>query len=297
LLQDDAAFRVDAKERYVAKIWLITGISRGLGHAIARAALDAGDTVVGTTRSGDTPDGLSGDLRVLPFEAADPAAADRLVADAFAVHGRIDFLVNNAGYGLLGPVEETDDQAVHDLFEVNVFAPFRVIRAALPRFRAQESGHIVNIASIAGVAPAPGSALYGATKAALSAMSYGLAAEVAAIGVWVTVVSPGAFRTDFLADRSLKRTGSSDAYAPVNDAMKAWRANDGRQDGDPALAAAAILQLVDADEPPLDLLLGQDALDRAGHRADRMAADVRDWRSISAGTGHPSTTEKDTANG
>jgi NAD(P)-dependent dehydrogenase (short-subunit alcohol dehydrogenase family) len=296
LLPDDAKFRVNAKEQCVAKIWLITGISRGLGHAIAKVALDVGDTVVGTTRSGDTPDGLSGDLRVLPFEAADPATADRLAADAFAVHGRIDILVNNVGYGLLGPVEETDDKSVRDLFEVNVFAPFRVIRAALPRLRAQGSGHIVNIASIAGVAPAPGAALYGATKAALSAMSYGLAAEVAAIGVWVTVVSPGAFRTDFLADRSLKRTGRSDAYAPVNDALNAWRTNDGRQAGDPALAAAAILQLVNADEPPLDLLLGQDALDRAGHRADRMAADVRDWRSISAGTAHKSTNDKDTTN-
>lgn len=270
----------------MAKVWLITGISRGLGHALATAALAAGDRVIGTTRSGDTPEGLSGDLLVLPFEASDPAAADRLVADAFAAHGRIDVLVNNAGYGLLGPLEETDDQAMRDLFEVNVFAPFRLIRAALPRFRAQESGHIVNIASIAGAAPSLGAGVYGATKAALSAMSYSLAAEVAPLGLWVSVVSPGAFRTQFLGDDSIRRTTGRGAYRGVDDALAQWAANDGAQLGDPALAAAAILQLVDADEPPLDLLLGQDALDRAERRADRLAADIRDWRAVSADTVH-----------
>lgn len=279
----------------MAKVWLITGISRGLGYAVATAALAAGDHVIGTTRNGDAPEGLSGDLVVLPFEATDPAAADRLIADAFAAYGRIDALVNNAGYGLLGPVEATDDQAVRDLFEVNVFAPFRLIRAALPRFRTQEYGHIVNIASIAAVAPSAGSALYSATKAALSAMSYSLAAEVAPMGLRVTVVSPGAFRTDFLSDRSLRHAGSSDDYAVVNDAVRAWSANDGRQAGDPALAAAAILLLVDADEPPLDLLLGQDALDRAEHRADRLASDMRAWRSVSVDTAHRSRTVKEKA--
>ncbi|MET0314518.1 MAG: SDR family NAD(P)-dependent oxidoreductase [Hansschlegelia sp.] len=270
----------------MAKVWLITGVSRGLGHALARAALAAGDRVIGTTRGGGAPAGLSGDLLVLPFEAGDPTAAGRLAADAFSAHGRIDVLVNNAGYGLLGPVEDTSDEAARELFDVNVFAPFRLIRAALPRLRNQESGHIVNVASIAGIAPAPGSALYSASKAALSALSYSLAAEVAPLGLWVTVVSPGAFRTDFLGDRSLRRTAGSDAYAPVNDALRAWSANDGRQTGDPARAAEAILQLVEADEPPLDLLLGQDALDRAERRADRFAADIRDWRGISTDTAH-----------
>lgn len=280
----------------MAKAWLITGISRGLGHALATAALAAGDSVIGTTRSGDTPPGLSGDLRVLPFEAGDPAAAHRLVTDAFAVHGRIDVLVNNAGYGLLGPVEETDDHAIRDLFEVNVFAPFRLIRSVLPRFRAQESGHIVNVASIAALAPSAGSGVYAATKAALATMSYSLAAEVAPLGLWLSVVSPGAFRTDFLSDGSIRRTTGDGAYREVDGALAELSAKDGAQAGDPALAAAAILQLVDADEPPLDLLLGQDALDRAERRADRMAADIRDWRAISAGTAHPSTAEKDKPN-
>jgi short-subunit dehydrogenase len=277
----------------MAKIWLITGVSRGLGYALASAALTAGDKVIGTTRSGDAPEGLSGDLRIVQFEANDPAAADRLVRDAFAIHSRIDVLVNNAGYGLLGPVEKTDDQAMLDLFEVNVFAPLRLIRAVLPHFRAQESGHIVNLASIAGLAPSAGSALYSASKAAIAAMSYSLAAEVAPLGLWVTVVSPGAFRTDFLGDRSLRRTASSDAYLSVTDAMRAWSANDGRQAGDPALAAEAILQMVNADEPPLDLLLGQDALDRAQGRADRLAADTRDWRSVSEGTAHQINIKKE----
>lgn len=279
----------------MAKIWLITGISRGFGNAIATAALDAGDYVIGTTRSGDIPEGLSGDLTVLPFEAGDPEAADRLAADAFAVHGRVDVLVNNAGYGLLGPVEETDDKAILDLFEVNVFAPFRLIRAALPHLRAQGSGHIVNVASIASVAPSIGAGVYGASKAALSAMSYSLAAEIAPFGLWVSVVSPGAFRTGFLSEESICKTVAERAYREVDEALARWAANDGVQMGDPALAAAAILQLVDADEPPLDLLLGQDALDRAEHRADRLAADIKDWRAISAATAHQSTTEKEQA--
>ena len=272
----------------MARVWLITGISRGLGHALAEAALAAGDRVIGTTRSGDTPKGLSGDLRVLPFEATDPGAADRLAADAFAMHGRIDVLVNNAGYGLLGSIEDTEDQAAREIFEVNVFAPLRLIRATLPHFRAQASGHIVNLASVAGVAPSVGAGVYGATKAALSAMSYSLAAEVAPFGVWVSVVSPGAFRTEFLGKDSIRLTTGRGAYREVDDALARWAANDGAQLGDPALAAAAIMQLVDADEPPLDLLLGQDALDRAERRADRMAADIRNWRSVSANTAHRS---------
>jgi NAD(P)-dependent dehydrogenase (short-subunit alcohol dehydrogenase family) len=268
------------------KVWLITGISRGLGHALAKAALDGGDRVIGTTRSGDIPKDLSGDLVVTPFEADDPAGADRLIADAFDTHGRIDVLVNNAGYGLLGPIEESDDQAVRDLFEINVFAPFRLIRAALPRLRVQERGHIINVASIAGVAPSMGAGIYGATKAALAAMSYSLASEVAPFGLWVTVVSPGAFRTGFLGKDSIQRTCARGAYPQIDEALARWAANDGVQLGDPALAAAAILRLTDAGEPPLDLLLGQDALDRAESRAQRMTADIHDWRSISATTSH-----------
>ena len=270
----------------MSKVWLITGISRGLGHALAKAVLAAGDAVIGTTRNGDTPKGLSGDLVVMPFEATDPDSAHRLVADAFGAHGRVDVLVNNAGYGLLGAIEETDDQAVRELFEVNVFSPFRVIRAALPHLREQGHGHIINLSSIAGVAPSVGAGIYGATKAALAAMSYSLAAEVAPFGTWVSVVSPGAFRTDFLSKESIHRTTGQAAYPKVNDAVAKWALNDGMQQGDPALAAAAIVQLVAADKPPLDLLLGQDALDRAEVRADRMATDVRDWRSISAGTSY-----------
>jgi NAD(P)-dependent dehydrogenase (short-subunit alcohol dehydrogenase family) len=277
----------------MTRVWLITGISRGLGRTLAEAVLAAGDRVIGTTRSGGTPEGLSGDLSVLPFEASDPAGAYRLAADAFATHSRIDILVNNAGYGLLGAVEDTGEQAVRDIFEVNVFTPFSLIRATLPHFRAQGSGHIINLASIAGVAPSEGAGIYGATKAALAAMSYSLAAELAPFGVWVSVVSPGAFRTEFLGKDSIRWSAGQSAYPEVDSALARWTANDGGQMGDPVLAAAAIIQLVDADEPPLDLLLGQDALNRAERRADRMASDVRAWRSVSANTAHRATAVED----
>ena len=268
----------------MAKVWLITGISRGLGHALTMAALAEGHRVIGTTRDGATPAGLDGELVVLPFEAADPAAAERLATDALAVHGRLDVLVNNAGYGLLGPIEETDDEAARDQFEVNVLGPIRLIRAVLPRLRAQGSGHIVNIASIAAIAPSLGSGIYAASKAALSALSYSLADEVAPFGLWVSVVSPGAFRTEFLGGGSIRRTGAATAYPDVESSLAILAAKDGRQAGDPARGASVILQLVAADEPPLDLLLGEDALERAERRGDRLAADIKGWRAVSAST-------------
>ena len=164
--------------------WFITGISRGLGKALAEAALARGDRVVGTTRDGKSDIAAArGTLHVLPLEVSDALAIESTVAKAFQLAGGLDVIVNNAAYGLLGAIENASDAEVARLFDVNVFGTFRVIRAALPKLRAQGRGHIINITSIAGRAPMSGSGLYAATKSAVEGLSQSLALEVAPFGI------------------------------------------------------------------------------------------------------------------
>jgi NAD(P)-dependent dehydrogenase (short-subunit alcohol dehydrogenase family) len=266
------------------KVWFITGIARGLGHAIAQAALARGDAVIGTTRDGNVPAGLTGELTVLALDMRMLDAVADVASRAAAHHGRLDVVVNNAGYGLVGPVEAAQDDEVAELFRVNVFAPLAVIRAVLPTLRAQKSGHIVNIASVAGIAPGAASGAYSASKAAIVALSQSLAQEVAPFGIWVTSVAPGSFRTDFLSDRSAQRSTAEIADYAAGGSVAGLLAKDGRQIGNPAAAATAILEAVDADEPPLDLLLGSDALQRTRTRLDRFDEDIRRWKDVSLST-------------
>jgi NAD(P)-dependent dehydrogenase (short-subunit alcohol dehydrogenase family) len=274
------------------RTWFITGISRGLGQALAKAALAEGDTVFGTVRDG-TPDltAASGKLHVVTLDVADGDAADAAVRRAFARAGKIDVIVNNAGYGLLGALEKATDAEARRLFDVDVFAPFRIIRAALPYLRAQRSGHIVNITSIAGRAPGAGSALYAAAKYALEGMSASLAQEVRPLGVRVTAVAPGAFRTDFLSGHSIRKSEAEDAAyaASVGRTSAAFDAMAGKQIGDPDRAAQAILALVRADEPPLHLLLGTDALRRAREKLDAVIEEMNRWEQETRSTDFPQT--------
>ena len=267
------------------KTWFITGISRGLGLALAQAALARGDTVIGTVR-GAAPELVqgSGTLHVLHLDMTDPAAIAPTVEQAFAQTGRIDVIVNNAGYGLLGAIEQASDADVARLFEVDLFGPFRLIRAALPRLRAQGSGHIVNITSIAGRAPGAGSGLYASAKYALEGLSAALAQEIAALGIHVTAVAPGAFRTDFLSNRSIRKSGADESYAAVGRSSAAFDAMAGRQLGDPARAAAAILELTDSANPPVHLLLGSDALRRAREKLDAVIDEIDRWEPVTLGT-------------
>ena len=270
--------------------WFITGISRGLGLALAKAALAQGDTVIGTVRS-DAPelDPGAGTLHVLSLDIADGAAVGAAVDQAFALAGTIDVIVNNAGYGLLGAVEKATDEEAARLFAVDVFGPFRVIRAALPRLRAQGSGHIVNITSIAGRAPGLGTALYSAAKSALEGLSAGLAQEVAPLGIKVTAVAPGAFRTDFLSTHSIRKSQTDDgAYAAsVGRSAAAFDTMAGRQLGDPDRAAQAIIAAVRAERPPLHLLLGTDALRRAREKLDAVIEEMERWEDVTRSTDFP----------
>jgi NAD(P)-dependent dehydrogenase (short-subunit alcohol dehydrogenase family) len=272
------------------RTWFITGVSRGLGRAIAQAALTDGDTVIGTVRD-TAPDLKSerGKLHVVKLDVTDGEGVDAAVSQAFGRAGTIDVIVNNAGYGLLGALEKATDAEARRLFEVDVFAPIRIIRAALPYLRAQRSGHIINITSIAGRAPGPASALYAAAKYALEGLSASLAQEVRPLGVKVTAVAPGAFRTDFLTSHSIRKSEGEDAaYAQsVGRLMSGFDAMAGKQIGDPDRAAQAILKLVQAEQPPIHLLLGTDALRRTREKVDTVIEDMDRWEEVTRGTDFP----------
>jgi NAD(P)-dependent dehydrogenase (short-subunit alcohol dehydrogenase family) len=290
------------------QVWFVTGVSRGFGEALARELLGRGHHVVGTTRDGTAPalvadaptlasDGgdLDGATRaetpafdVVTLDVTDPEQAARAVQQAHARHGRIDVVVNNAGYGLLGSVEGASDAEVREVFEVNFFGALRVMQAALPLLRAQGHGHLVSVVSIAALAPSAGSGVYAAAKAALRAASVGLWREASPLGIGMTIVSPGQFRTDFLSDHSIRASSRTlDAYSDTaGAALDGLSQVAGAQQGDPVKAASAIVDAVTAPEPPLDLVLGNDALARAHADADRLDKDMHDWEQVSRATIH-----------
>ena len=272
------------------RIWLITGISRGLGKAVAEVVLAAGDAVIGTTRSGKVAwgEGERG-LTVMPLELTDTEAVRKTVADAHALHGRLDVVLNNAGYGLLGAVEEASAEEADHVFAVNFQGPLAVMTAVLPYLRRQRSGHIVNVSSIAGLAPMAGSGLYAAAKFALEGASEALAQEVAPLGIKVMLVEPGAFRTEFLSSDSIRRSedriGDYDQTAGKNVDYLATIA--GKQGGDPERGAKAILAAVDAERPPLHLVLGSDALHRTREKLATFSAELDTWQQLSVSTDYP----------
>jgi len=219
----------------------------------------------------------------------DAKGIETIASRAFELVRRLDVVVNNAGHGLLGPVENVSDAEMIGLFETNVFGPVRLIRAVLPRLRAQHSGHILNVTSIAGRAPNAASGVYAATKAALEGLSRSLAQEVGPLGIKVTAIAPGAFRTDFLTDHSIRRTeAGSDEYAgSVGRALTALGDMAGRQIGDLVRAARSILEIVDSDSPPLHLLLGSDALRRERDRLDGLIDEIDRWEQLTRSTDFP----------
>jgi NAD(P)-dependent dehydrogenase (short-subunit alcohol dehydrogenase family) len=231
------------------KVWMITGASSGLGAALAQAVVDHGDVVVATSRGGEG----------VRLDVTDESSIRGAVAHALDLRGRIDVLVNNAGYGLLGAFEECTDTELREAFDTNLFGAMAVTRAVLPIMRAQRGGHIVQMSSVVGVTSGPGGTGYVAPKAALEAWSEALAAEVAHLDIKVTIVEPGPFRTDF-SGRSLRLATPMDAYAPlIGPATAAFTAGHGRQPNDPYRGAQAIIAAVEAEHPPLRLPLGAEA--------------------------------------
>lgn len=271
------------------KTWFITGASRGFGLRIAKLALEQGDNVVATARRAEAVIEALGNrerLLALPLDVTDEAQAQAAAAAAVEAFGSIDVLLNNAGFGLLGAVEEASAADVEAVYRTNVFGLLNVTRAVLPVMRAQRSGRILNISSIGGYRAGPGFGVYSSTKFAVEGLSKSLHAELAPLGVHVTVVEPGYFRTDFLDATSLTVSGGEIAdYAETAGRVRRVAAdlNHG-QPGDPDRLAQVIVDFADAANPPVRLPLGSDtvAAIEAKHVSD--AEIVAKWREVSVST-------------
>ncbi|MET7987533.1 oxidoreductase [Streptomyces sp. NPDC005281] len=271
------------------KVWLVTGATSGFGRAITEAAIDAGDTVIGTARR---PEGLAElvathprRLEAIALDVADGGRIDAVAANVLARYGRVDVLVNNAGRTQVGAFEETTDDELRDLFELHVFGPARLTRAVLPHMRERGSGSIVNISSFGGQLSFAGFSAYSATKAALEQLSEGLADEVAPFGIKVLIVEPGSFRTNLFGKGAAYFSEEHPAYAEkVGATRKLVRDGDGTQPGDPAKAAAAIRLALEAENTPLRLALGGDAVDFLVGHLDSVRAELATWEEVSRAT-------------
>ncbi|AYV45377.1 short-chain dehydrogenase/reductase [Caulobacter flavus] len=270
----------------MTQTWLITGVSGGLGREIAAAALARGDVVAGTVRRKADVEAFEalapGRARGLVMDVTDPVAVVDAVRAAEALTGQIDVLVNNAGYGLVGAVEEASLDEVRAQFETNVFGPLSVLKAVLPAMRARRAGRVVNVTSVSGLAVWAGTGVYCASKWALEGLTQTLAAEVAELGIKVTNVAPGGLRTAFAkGSKTIVADKLADYDGLARDAEKIMADHAGSEPGDPAKAAQAVLAIVDAESPPLHLLLGEDALKYAAYAADGLKADIDAWRELS----------------
>jgi NAD(P)-dependent dehydrogenase (short-subunit alcohol dehydrogenase family) len=271
-----------------ARVWFITGCSSGIGLALATWVLGCGQRVIATARDPATLAELGARFpdtcRVLPLDVTDAAQVKRAVADGAAAFGRLDVVVNNAGYGLIGAFEELGEEQIVRNFSTNFFGALGVIRAVLPILRGQGSGHIVNISAAAAISNYAGFSIYGAAKCALEGVSESLAAELKPLGIKVTIVQPGPFRTDFIS-RSLERgenhivdyDRSSGKFANFLETMA------GKQPGDPEKAAAAIIAAVESATPPLHLVLGKYATEKVRKQLAATEQELVAWEP----TGRP----------
>ncbi|MFF7726827.1 oxidoreductase [Streptomyces sp. NPDC008001] len=273
-------------------VWFITGCSSGLGRELARAVLEHGWRAVVTARdpakAADVTAGHGERAVLLTLDVTDAGQIADAVARAQAAFGQIDVLVNNAGYGYLAAVEEGEDDEVRALFDTNVFGLVNTTRAVLPGMRARRTGRIVNMSSLGGLAGFGATGYYHATKFAVEGLSESLAAEVAPLGIKVTIVEPAAFRTNW-SGPSMRQSATTIAdYASTAGARRASTlATYGHQPGDPARAARAVIDAVTAEEPPLRLLLGKAAYDIATAKLDSLRATFYGWREVTLSADFP----------
>jgi NAD(P)-dependent dehydrogenase (short-subunit alcohol dehydrogenase family) len=272
-----------------SRAWLLTGASGGLGRALAGAALEGGDRVIATARD---PEQLAPLAERYPdralavrLDVTDPAEARAAVQAGVDHLGAIDVLVNNAGFGLFGALEELSDEELRLEFETNVFGALNVTRAALGEMRRQRAGHIVQISSLEGVAPAvAGESAYAGTKFAVEGICEGLAKDVAHLGIRVTIVEPGPIRTEFAAGAVATPPQSEDYAESVGKAMEWFEDIAGRQPNDPARVAAAIIEAVESDDPPLRLALGEEAVEAIREKLDDHSRELDRWEELSTAT-------------
>lgn len=274
------------------KVWLITGCSTGFGRELAKRVLQSGGIAgVGARNTGDVKDIVSPfpeTAVALQLDVTRPDEIHNAVNQLIEKYGRIDVLVNNAGIGYFGAIEESEEAEVRRMFEINFFGLAAMTSAVLPQMRKQRSGHVINISSIGGLTAFPGIAFYNATKFAVDGLSESLAKEVAHLGIKVTIVAPSGFRTDW-AGRSANESPVHIAdYAESAGANRTnIRGNHGKQAGDPARAAAAIMQITEVENPPLRLLLGNAAVNNARKKIEQLQADFDAWEDVSRGADAP----------
>lgn len=265
------------------KTWLITGASRGFGRIWAESALVRGDKVAATARDvadvADLTDRFGDAVLPLALDVTDAEQVQQAVAQAHARFGRLDVVLNNAGYSLVGTVEEVSEADVRSEFDTNFFGTLRVIQAALPLLRQQGSGHIIGVSSSLGIVAVPLIGLYCASKWAFEALHESLAQEVKDFGIAVTLLEPGAYATEFSSPASLKRSAGLDAYAELRERVSGSLSNEVR--GDPQATAEAVLQIVDAENPPLRFILGSTGLPAARAAYNARIATWEAWESVS----------------
>jgi NAD(P)-dependent dehydrogenase (short-subunit alcohol dehydrogenase family) len=272
-----------------SKVWYVTGASQGLGLTLVKKLLENGYRVAATSRDAHA---LSKEVGVIDKERFLPLAVDlnnldcidESVQQTLAAFGRIDVVVNNAGYGMAGTIEETAEQDIRNIFNVNVMATIDVVKSVLPIMRSQKSGYIINIGSVAGFVGAPGWSAYSATKAAVAAFSEVIALDVKEFGIKVTVAEPSGFRTGFLTRDSLALISSKiEGYEAVKNTQDRYLSANGQQPGDPDRVAEIFIELADSPEPPMHLFLGADAYKRASEKLAAMSTELELWKSITIG--------------
>ena len=273
----------------LGRVWFITGCSSGFGRAMAEAVLSRGDTVVGTARRAERLDELvqdagEGKAYALSLDVTETEGIRQAVKEVLERYGRIDVLVNNAGHGQVGAVEETTEEELHEIFDVHLFGPAALTRAVLPAMREQRSGAIVQMSSFGGQVSYPGFSAYCATKFALEGFSEALAAEVAPMGIRVLIVEPGAFRTGFSGGALVQSREMPEYEETVRPTREMITGIDGTQPGDPAKAASAILTALDSEETPLRLPLGADAVEGVRGKLEAVRSEIDTWEEVARAT-------------
>jgi NAD(P)-dependent dehydrogenase (short-subunit alcohol dehydrogenase family) len=273
------------------KVWFITGASKGFGLELTKAALAAGDAVVATARDPQMIDkaiGGSERLLTIPLDVTSEKQAQQAVERTLERFGRIDVLVNNAGRGLVGAIEEVSAEEVRSIFAVNVEGTLNVLRSALPSMRARRSGHILNLSSVGGFVSWPGWGIYCATKFMIEGVSEALHAELKPLGIKVTIIEPGPFRTDFLDASSLGRSKETISdYSGSSGAAREWAdSSHSAQPGDPAKAVAAMVKITEVNNPPLRLQLGADCVASISAKLEQVKEELEQWRELAESTAY-----------
>ena len=268
------------------KVWLITGCSTGFGRAFATRALEAGYSVaVASRKKSDIEDIVSKfpeTSLAVTLDVTKPTEIQSAVKATIERFGQIDVLINNAGIGYFGAIEESEEAEVRRMFEINFFGLANLTKEVLPLMRSQKSGHIINVASIGGLYSFPALGFYNATKYAVDGYSEALSKEVAPLGIKVTIVAPGGFRTDWAGRSANETPGQIADYKDTANATQAWlRSVDGNQAGNPVKAAEAVIKVVESKNPPLRLLLGKDAVEISKEKLASLTKDFTEWESTS----------------